>query len=72
MVTSTEASTAAATSTVETMTDDKLNCHFWSKDRINCSREVYSDPEQWRLSRDYLEHKINMLRIQLSEMKVIR
>ena len=50
----------------------QLNCQFYGKNRINCSSEVYSDPEQWRLNRDYLEQQIRILRIQLDEMKVIR
>lgn len=40
--------------------------------RINCSSEVYSDPATWRLSRDFLEQQIRILRVQLNELKVIR
>jgi hypothetical protein len=52
--------------------DDRLNCQFYGKNRINCSSEIYSDPVQWRLSREYLDQQIRILRIQLDEMKVIR
>ena len=50
----------------------KLNCQIVGKTRINCSSEVYSDPATWRLSRDYLEQQIRILRVQLDELKVIR
>lgn len=40
--------------------------------RINCSSEVYTDPATWRLSRNYLEQQIRILRVQLDELKVIR
>jgi len=53
----------------------KLNCEILGKEqrrRINCSSEVYSDPATWRLSRDYLEQQIRVLRVQLDELKVIR
>lgn len=52
---------------------NRLNCEITGKEqRINCSSEVYSDPATWRLSRDYLEQQIRVLRIQLDELKVIR
>lgn len=52
--------------------DGKLNCQIVGQSRINCSSEVYSDPATWRLSRDFLEQQIRILRVQLDELKVIR
>lgn len=52
--------------------DGKLNCQVVGQSRINCSSEVYSDPATWRLSRDFLEQQIRVLRVQLDELKVIR
>lgn len=49
-----------------------LNCQLLGQSRINCSSEVYTDPATWRLSRNYLEHQIRILRVQLDELKVIR
>ena len=69
----------AVTATAEVTTlpapvssNSKLNCQILGKQRINCSSEVYSDPATWRLSRDYLEQQIRILRVQLDELKVIR
>ncbi len=33
---------------------------------------MYNDPATWRLSRDFLEQQIRILRVQLDELKVIR
>jgi hypothetical protein len=52
--------------------DGKLNCQIVGQSRINCSSEVYNDPATWRLSRDFLEQQIRILRVQLDELKVIR
>lgn len=52
--------------------DGKLNCQIVGQSRINCSSEVYSDPATWRLSRNFLEQQIRILRVQLDELKVIR
>ena len=41
-------------------------------EQVNCSSRLHSDPEQWRLSRNYLEQQIRTLRVQLDEMKIIR
>ena len=70
-----ESSTTVDVSTEETITETSESstpCQFFSKDQINCSSEVYSDPVQWRLSREYFDQQIQILRVQLREMKVIR
>jgi len=66
-------SEAPLTSTVEpTMTSSVLDCQLWNKKQVNCSSRLHSDPEQWRLGRNYLEQQIRTLRLQLDEMKIIR
>ncbi|XP_015588020.1 extracellular sulfatase SULF-1 homolog isoform X2 [Cephus cinctus] len=53
-------------------TKSSPKCLVLPKGGVNCSQDVYQDPNEWRISRRQIEQQIKEMRTQLETLKEIR